>query len=205
VKILISAMVLHCVGGGGGIAKRIQLLLRFPWLWQSLLPLLIITSLIILGEAKWVERTFAMVKPDGVRANHTDAIKEQIQAASFAIISQKWVHLNESAAIAFYAEHSNRAFFPSLIDFMTSGPVLAMVLEKPNAVAEWRSLIGPTDSQEARLDAPDSIRARYGRDKQNNCVHGSDSQEAAAREISFFFDEYHQSEMKLDAKYDDEL
>lgn len=146
-----------------------------------------------------------MVKPDGVRANHSDAIKEQIQAASFAIISQKWVHLNESAAIAFYAEHSNRAFFPSLIDFMTSGPVLAMVLEKPNAVAEWRSLIGPTDSQQARLDAPDSIRARYGRNKQNNCVHGSDSQEAAAREISFFFDEYHQSEMKPDAKYDDEL
>jgi nucleoside-diphosphate kinase len=60
-----------------------------------------------------------MVKPDGVRANHSDAIKEQIQAASFTIISQKWVHLNESAAITFYAEHSNRAFFPSLIDFMT--------------------------------------------------------------------------------------
>jgi nucleoside-diphosphate kinase len=60
-----------------------------------------------------------MVKPDGVRANHSDAIKEQIQAASFTIISQKWVHLNESAAITFYAEHSNRAFFPSLVDFMT--------------------------------------------------------------------------------------
>lgn len=144
-----------------------------------------------------VERTLAMVKPDGLMGNYSEEIKKMIAATGFVIAAEKVVQLDEAAVRIFYAEHSQREFFPSLVKFMTSGPVLAMVLEKDNAVAQWRALIGPTDAIKARISHPKSIRAMCGSGSQNNCVHGSDSHQSAAREVAFFFGNHKSGEVMV--------
>ncbi|XP_023645792.1 probable nucleoside diphosphate kinase 5 isoform X2 [Capsella rubella] len=128
-----------------------------------------------------------MIKPDGVSGNYSDLIKRIIVEASFNIVKEMLTLLDEQTASAFYLEHSSRTFFPHLVTYMTSGPVLVMVLEKRNAVSDWRGLIGPTDAQKAKISHPHSIRALCGKDLQRNCVHGSDSTSSAEREIKFFF------------------
>uniref|UniRef100_A0A0D6R5A5 Nucleoside diphosphate kinase, mitochondrial n=1 Tax=Araucaria cunninghamii TaxID=56994 RepID=A0A0D6R5A5_ARACU len=162
---------------------------------EKIIYILLLSSLIHLHFQRSIcgperERTLAMVKPDGVMANHSEEIKRVISAKGFVITAQKHVQMDESAVKTFYAEHSQRAFFPSLVKFMTSGPVLPMVLEKEDAVAEWRALIGPTDARKARISHPHCIRALCGLDSEKNCVHGSDSHQSAAREIAFFFGDY---------------
>ncbi|KAI3684145.1 hypothetical protein L6452_33364 [Arctium lappa] len=135
------------------------------------------------------ERTLAIVKPDGVSGNYTSSIRKIILESGFSIQREFTVHLDEDGVRRFYAEHSTKSFFPSLTKYMTSGPVLIMILQKVNAVADWRALIGPTDARKAKMTHPNSIRAMCGEDLERNCVHGSDSVESAAREISFFFKE----------------
>ncbi|XP_028052280.1 probable nucleoside diphosphate kinase 5 isoform X2 [Camellia sinensis] len=135
------------------------------------------------------EKTLAMIKPDGLFGSYTNAIKEIILDSGFSICKEMTIHLDEDTVKSFYAVHSSKSFFPSLVNYMTSGPVLIMVLEKVNAVADWRAMIGPTDARKAKVTHPNSIRAMCGLDSQTNCVHGSDSSESAAREISFFFKE----------------
>ncbi|RVW52139.1 putative nucleoside diphosphate kinase 5 [Vitis vinifera] len=145
-----------------------------------------------------------MIKPDGLSGNYADEIKNAILESGFIILREMTVRLDEDTAGKFYAEHSSRSFFPALVKYMTSGPVLVMVLEKINAVADWRALIGPTDAQKAKVTHPHSffagflivsalifsIRAMCGQDLEKNCVHGSDSPQSAEREISFFFEEF---------------
>ncbi|XP_060172935.1 probable nucleoside diphosphate kinase 5 isoform X2 [Lycium barbarum] len=133
------------------------------------------------------ERTLAIIKPDGVSGNHTNSVKETILNHGFKISEELFIQLDEDRVKTFYAEHSSRSFFPSLVEYMTSGPVLIMVLEKGNAIADWRALIGPTDPLKAKVTHPHSVRAICGLDLQRNCVHGSDSHQSAGREISFFF------------------
>ncbi|KAM7480633.1 hypothetical protein LguiA_028846 [Lonicera macranthoides] len=135
------------------------------------------------------ENTLAMIKPDGLAGNYTSVIKKIILESGFSIPREMVAQLDEHSVKSFYAEHSSKSFFPSLVKYMTSGPVLIMVLEKVHAVSEWRTLIGPTDAHKARFTHPNSIRAICGLNSQSNCVHGSDSPESAAREISFFFNE----------------
>ncbi|VVA20726.1 PREDICTED: nucleoside-diphosphate kinase [Prunus dulcis] len=139
------------------------------------------------------EKTLAIIKPDGLYDNCTDKIKNAIFDSGFTIVKEMLIQLDEEAAMSFYAEHSSRSFFSSLVKYMTStfisGPVLIMILEKENAVADWRALIGPTDASKAKITHPNSIRAMCGLDIQKNCVHGSDSPQSAQREISFFFKE----------------
>ncbi|KAJ3679561.1 hypothetical protein LUZ60_017572 [Juncus effusus] len=135
------------------------------------------------------ERTLAIIKPDGLMGNYTNNIKRAILESGFEIVQEKTVHLDSENAGIFYAEHSGKSFFQNLITYMTSGPVLAMVLEKTDAISEWRALIGPTDARQAKISHPKSIRAMCGVDKERNCVHGSDSLQSAAREIAFFFGE----------------
>lgn len=130
-----------------------------------------------------------MIKPDGFLGNHTHFIQTTILASGFTILNQITLQLDSHTAKAFYADHSSRTFFPNLINYITSGPVLIMVLEKVNAVSDWRSLIGPTDPSKAKVTHPHSIRAMCGVNLERNCVHGSDSIKSAAREISFFFKE----------------
>ncbi len=130
------------------------------------------------------KRTFTMIKPDAVRAGHIGAILAQINAAGFRIVAMKYTKLSAEKAGEFYDIHRERPFFGELVEFMSSGPIVAAVLEKDNAVEDFRKLIGATNPAEA---APGTIRAQYATSIGENAVHGADSDENAAREASFHF------------------
>ena len=130
------------------------------------------------------ERTLAIIKPDAVGAGFSDAIIGHIEKNDFKIIEQKQVRLTKAEAQGFYAEHSERPFFDELVDFMISGNVVIMVLERDNAIKMWRDLMGATDPAEA---AEGTVRKLFGTSKGNNATHGSDSSESAAREVEYFF------------------
>jgi len=125
-----------------------------------------------------------MIKPDGVANGHTGKIIDQILEAGFTIQAMKYVRLSKETAGNFYAVHRERGFFGELVDFMTSGTIVAAVLVKENAVADFRTLIGATDPKKAE---PGTIRARFAESIEANTIHGSDSDENAAIEASFFF------------------
>ncbi|CAN6470032.1 unnamed protein product [Victoria cruziana] len=161
------------------------MILKIFWLIPSFL--LVWIFIWICAASTKTERTLAMVKPDGVVNKYTDTIKKIIVESGFDIVREMMVQLDDNKATIFYAEHSQKSFFSDLIKYMTSGPVYVMVLEKVNAISEWRNLIGPTDAREARISHPSSIRAICGVDSASNCVHGSDSHQSATREIIFFF------------------
>ena len=131
-------------------------------------------------------RTFTMVKPDAVAAGHAGAILKQIQDAGFKIIAMKLTKLSTEKAGAFYEVHKERPFYGELVEFMSSGPIVAAILEKDNAVADFRELIGATNPAEAK---PGTIRVLYAKSIGENAVHGADSDENAAREGSFHFSE----------------
>lgn len=133
-----------------------------------------------------VERTLAIIKPDAVQAGVAGEIIAIIQQAGFRIVGMKLVRLTAEQAGQFYAVHRERPFYAELVRFMSSGPVIPMVLEKENAVADFRALIGATDPAEA---AEGTIRKRFARSKGENAIHGSDSPETARAEIAFFFSE----------------
>ena len=129
-------------------------------------------------------KTFTMIKPDAVRDGHIGAILNQISKAGFRISAMKLTQLSKADAEAFYAVHNERPFFGELVSFMTSGPIVAAVLEKDNAVADFRALIGATNPAEA---AEGTIRARFAKSIGENAVHGSDSDENAQIEGDFHF------------------
>jgi len=136
-----------------------------------------------------VERTLAMIKP-GAADKHTRDIMRDVRAHGFTVLAQRRVHLSRAQAEAFYAEHEGRSFFDRLVTFMSSGPLVAMVLAKPAAIKCWRALLGPTNTATARKQAPTTIRARFGVDGTNNACHGSDSTASADRETRFFFPDF---------------
>lgn len=125
-----------------------------------------------------------MIKPDAVQDGHIGAILDKINAAGFRIVAMKMTKLSPEKAGEFYAVHRERPFYQELVDFMSSGPIVAAVLEKSNAVEDFRTLIGATDPAKA---APGTIRALYARNVGENAVHGSDSDENAAIESAFHF------------------
>lgn len=129
-------------------------------------------------------RTFTMIKPDAVRGGHIGAILKMINEAGFTIKAMKYTKLSAEKAGEFYAVHKERPFYGELVEFMSSGPIVAAILEKDNAVADFRTLIGATNPAEA--DAG-TIRALYASSIGENAVHGSDSDENAAIEGSFHF------------------
>jgi len=129
-------------------------------------------------------RTFTMIKPDAVKAGHTGAILAQINKAGFRIVALKKTKLSKDTAGQFYAVHKERPFFGELVDFMSSGPIVAAILEKENAVEDFRKLIGATNPAEAEAG---TIRALYATSIGENAVHGADSDENAAIEGSFHF------------------
>ena len=130
------------------------------------------------------ERTFSIIKPDATRRNLTGAINAKIEAAGLRIVAQKRVKWKLADAKKFYAVHAKRPFFKDLVKFMASGPVVVQVLEGPNAVAEYREIMGATNPADA---APGTIRKDFAESIERNSVHGSDSLENAANEIKFFF------------------
>jgi len=135
------------------------------------------------------ERTLAMVKPDAMKRGDLANIIGDIEAAGFTIVAQKEHQLTVLQVEEFYAEHSGKPFYSALSSFMTSGKVCALLLEKNNAVKEWRALMGPTSVDVAKETAPGCLRAKYGSGQTENATHGSDSHISAAREAAFWFPE----------------
>lgn len=129
-------------------------------------------------------RTLAILKPDCVRKNLIGTVVKQIQEAGFKVLAMKLTKLTSDSAKGFYEVHKERPFFGELVEFMTSGPCVPIALEKENAVAEFRKLIGATNPKEAEEG---TIRRLYADSIGENIVHGSDSDENAAKEISHFF------------------
>ena len=129
-------------------------------------------------------RTFTMLKPDAIENGHMGKIIDMIINAGFQIKAMKYTSLSVAQAQEFYAVHSERPFYGELVDYMTSGPIVAAILEKENAVTDFRNLIGATDPAEA---ADGTIRKYYAESKGRNAVHGSDSDENAAIESEFHF------------------
>ena len=131
-------------------------------------------------------RTLAIIKPDAIASGKAGAILAHLQREGFVIRAARLTRLTEPEAGAFYAVHRGRPFYAELVSFMTSGPCLPMALERADAVAHYRNVIGATDPAEA---AEGTIRKLYAESKGRNAVHGSDSDENADREIGFFFSE----------------
>ena len=138
------------------------------------------------------ERTLAILKPDCLRKQLAGQVLARIEGAGFRVLGMKMVRLTPVTAGAFYAVHRGRPFYADLVAFMSSGPCMPLALEKVNAVADFRTLIGATDPSEA---APGTIRKEFASSKGENIVHGSDSRENGLLEVGFFFSEKELSEI----------
>ncbi len=134
-----------------------------------------------------MERTLIIIKPDAFSKGATGKIIDRFIEEGFSLKALKLFRFTTEKAKQFYIVHKDRPFYGELVEFMTSGPVVAAVLEGENAIQRVREIIGPTDSEEARKSAPNSIRALFGTDKGQNAIHASDSQESANYEIPFIF------------------
>ena len=132
------------------------------------------------------QRTLSIIKPDATSKNIIGKIIDRFEENDLKVVAGKLIHMNETKAAGFYAEHEGRPFFPNLVEYMTSAPVFVQVLEGDNAVLKNRELMGATNPSDAD---PGTIRADFAETIDANAVHGSDSPESAAREISYFFDE----------------
>lgn len=137
-----------------------------------------------LPKSQDTERTLSIIKPDSVKNHHIGEIISRFEKNGLNIVDLKMVKLNREQAAQFYNEHRERPFFPELIEFMSSGPIVVMILEGKQAINKNREMMGPTDPSKAQKG---TLRADFGKSTGENAVHGSDSPEAAQREIQFFF------------------
>ena len=131
-----------------------------------------------------VERTFSIIKPDAVAAGQAGEILAMIQKAGFKILGLRMTRLTPDQAAGFYAVHKERPFYQGLVKFMTEGPIVVMALERDNAIAGLREVMGATNPEKA---AEGTIRKRFAENIERNCIHGSDAPETAAVELRFFF------------------
>lgn len=131
-----------------------------------------------------IERTLTIIKPDSTSAAHIGEIIAEIEKAGFRILGMRMVRLSRAEAEAFYQVHRERPFFTDLVSFMTEGPVVPIALEREDAIAKLREIMGATDSTKA---AEGTIRNQFGTDIERNAIHGSDAPETAAAELRFFF------------------
>jgi len=134
-----------------------------------------------------LERTLSLIKPDAMQRNAVGAIIEMLERGGLKVVAAKLLRLSQPQAEGFYAVHRERPFFGSLCQFMTSGPIMAMVLEGESAIARNREIMGVTDSAKA---AEGTIRRRFGTSIERNAVHGSDAPETARTEVAYFFAPY---------------
>jgi len=133
-----------------------------------------------------MERTFVMLKPDAVKRRLVGEIIKRIEAKNLNIVALKMIHIDRKLAETHYSEHRDKPFFKDLVDFITSGPAVAMIVEGPNAISVIRAMMGATNPFNA---APGTIRGDFGLDLTQNLIHGSDSPQSAARELALFFPE----------------
>lgn len=131
-----------------------------------------------------LQRTFSIVKPDAVAKNATGAIISMIQEAGFRILGMKMLAITKQQAEGFYAVHASKPFFNSLTEFMSSGPIVVLALEKENAIADLRKLMGATNPANAE---PGTIRKKWAESIERNAIHGSDAEDTARFELSYFF------------------
>jgi len=131
-----------------------------------------------------IQRTLAIIKPDAVRAKNTGKIIDRAEHEGFTVVDLKKVQLDREQVEQFYGEFRGKSWFNGMVDFMTSGPAVVMILEKINAIPDWRDLIGSTDPRRAK---DGTLRRQFGTDIRHNAVQGSDNAENALREIKFFF------------------
>ena len=131
-----------------------------------------------------MQQTLAIIKPDAVAAGHLGRILERIRKEDFRIAALKMLHLSRKEAEGFYAVHCERPFFADLTAFMSSGPIVVLALERPDAIQAWRTVMGATDP--GRADAG-SLRREFGSNIEKNATHGSDAPETAATEVAYFF------------------
>ena len=136
---------------------------------------------------KTLERTFAIIKPDAVRKNAAGDIIATILSKGYRILGMKMLEINKHQAEGFYAVHAGKPFFNSLTDFMSSGPIIVMALEKEGAIAAWRDLMGPTNPANA---SEGTLRKKWGSSIEQNATHGSDAEDTARFELSYFFAGY---------------
>jgi nucleoside-diphosphate kinase len=136
---------------------------------------------------KTQQRTFAIIKPDAVKKNAVGDILNTIHEKGFRIIGLKMLEINREQAEGFYAVHAGKPFFTSLCDFMSSGPIITLALEKENAIADWRKLMGATNPAQAEAG---TIRKKWASSIESNAVHGSDAEDTARFELSYFFAGY---------------
>ena len=162
---------------------------------NSLILGVIFTAIALFGLAVWyfkyskqneIQRTFAIIKPDAVAAGNSGKIIDKIEQSEFKIIAMKKIQMTKEKAEEFYAVHKGKPFFAELVTFMTSGPVVVMVLEKENAIQAWRDLMGSTNPETA---TEGTLRKPFGTNIGQNAVHGSDAPETAKNEIKLFFPE----------------
>lgn len=131
-----------------------------------------------------IQRTFSIIKPDAVAAGHAGEILAMLEKAGFKILALRMARLNQKQAEGFYDVHRARPFFPSLVRFMTEGPIIVMALERDDAIAKLREVMGATDPAKA---AEGTVRKRFAQSIERNCIHGSDAPETAAVELRYFF------------------
>ncbi len=131
-----------------------------------------------------LQRTFAVIKPDAVAAGNTGNILADIEANGFKIVAMKKMQLTVAQAEGFYHVHKERPFFGDLVSFMTEGPIVALILEKEEAIPAWRALMGATNPENAEAG---TLRKKYGESIERNATHGSDAEETAAFETRYFF------------------
>jgi nucleoside-diphosphate kinase len=131
-----------------------------------------------------IERTLSIVKPDAVEKNHSGAIIARLEKEGFTVLGMKRIHLSRAQAEGFYAEHKERGFFDELVTFMSRSPIVVMALQREDAIAKYREVIGATNPANA---AEGTIRKLFGASVGENAVHGSDKPESAVREIGYFF------------------
>jgi nucleoside-diphosphate kinase len=131
-----------------------------------------------------IQRTLTIIKPDAAAAGHIGEIITELERAGFRILALKKLRLTRAQAEGFYAVHSHRPFFESLVTFMTEGEIVPIALERDNAITALRDLMGPTNVSEA---PPETIRGKFGASIERNAIHGSDAPETAAVELAFFF------------------
>ncbi len=131
-----------------------------------------------------MQRTFAIIKPDAVRAGSLGRILARVEAEGFAVRAARMIHMSKGEAEGFYHVHAARPFFAGLTDFMSSGPCLVLCLEAPDAIKKWRDLMGATDPAKAEAG---TLRKEFGVSIDNNATHGSDAPETAAFEVGYFF------------------
>ncbi len=131
-----------------------------------------------------IERTLTIIKPDAAGASHIGEIITELERAGFNILAIRKLHLSRAQAEEFYAVHSERPFFESLVTFMTEGEIVPIALERENGIAALRELMGPTNASEAPAE---TIRGKFGTNIERNAIHGSDAPETAAVELAYFF------------------